>query len=1045
MESKQANSASNVNRKPSKTKTNTKATTTTKNASGDCSDISESSSHTQFFVQKRKFEAYTRTTRDKYYEIQASSDGSSSDSFGCIYGPDGKPYTESEQLKRAFLHKLDPVPVEQAWNSSCPPAYGWEMAQKLQFLVTDAAPLQQLDRLNAHLRDFATISQHGYRIDVLDSVTVILDFLEATYIKEPSLREGFVLLLKNIRQPIILNRNVDFEKFFDNVTKYIGFIGCLLLGMEEDELFAVVSDALLWHLSAPDARRPAHALPRRATLLAAAPTLYHAAARMLAVASSNRFPTFLQMSLLLAAASQENCVELLKENILENIFYRFNPYFPERKLPAYDINPADPQHYYVQLGASSVHLHTTLTLLLVLVKAFKQCSEMNPKFHEQLPAPDSYAQRCFIWAYRYECRARAHQAERNTLTVIASALLRCFGARLEAFSTRLMLDVMSLSVATELQLRAGWAATVNFNTSQPDVQFKKALIYLSVDCIKIFSYNRFLIECEHWFVGLMCLLDPGLTQLRPKWPQPLYDELRQTTLQALVCVLPLANNNVAKDCGLIRRIMWYVEWYSCSPFELSVLYWCLRLLNAAVSHRGSLTRPHTVNDLFNSHGIIILMHLCSTLIRQRDPPVEMCQVVLALCLRVLAGAIEDPTRVKCEVYPQIVWPVSINSLTWSMMNVIMRSLERSYIVSERWLISLLNFIWEGIIWRDEYRKQFLANNGVYQLLDLITMVRAPVQCVALALVCDATSAGGAVSQLVTWRAGVGASHAHPRVVQTGATIATLLASLVRDECRRLGVHLNEDGVIQDLNNPLRSTRVRKALENPKLDTVHHRQPICYAAADLAGSRMSKAYALLQMLSEDLNDKVSIADEAYNLYKHIHLAPQHEVILTLCSHYLTAKLMETWIETLMQSPNLELHDADILEEFVHINKGWNVEVKRQQEVIAEMDRKKKHEEERSLYAFLARVRLNTALDALREVRGSARASSRGQLVRAMLADAVAAHHRRTMQANDLGEPLLRTYQPSLDDQNTTAQYVKTYCIPKKNTKLDSRSTTLYSMR
>ncbi|XP_048005899.1 uncharacterized protein LOC125241447 isoform X1 [Leguminivora glycinivorella] len=1093
MESKRVNSAPNVNRQTSKTKRDTAATKTAKNAKGDCGEVSESTSHTQFFVKKRKFDPFTRMARDKYYDMQASSESSSSDSFGCIHGPGGKSYTDSEQLKRAFRHELDPVPVDETWNTKCPPAYGWEMARKLHFLVMDAEPLRQLDRLNAHLQDFATTSRHGYKIDVLDSVIVILDFLEGTYRKEPSLREGFVTLLKNIHQPIVMNNNVDFQRFYDNVTKYIGFIGCLLLCLEEDELFTIVSDALLWHLSAPDPRRPSNALQRRATLLAGAPVLYHAAARMLAVTDSNRFPTFLKMSLLLAAASQENCMELIKENVLENIFYRFNPYFPERKLPAYDINPADPQHYNVQLGDSSVHLPATLTLLLVLVKALKQRCEKDPKFAEQLPAPDNYAQRCFIWAYRYECRARAHQAQRITLTVITTVLLRCFGVRLEGFSACLMPDVMSLSVATELQIRGGWAATVNFNTSQSDVQFKKALIYLSVDFIKIFPYNRFLIASQHWFVGLVCLLDPGLTQLRPKWPQPLYDELRQTALQALVCVLPLTQTDLAKDCGLIRRVMWYVEWYSWNPYELTVLYWCLRLLKAAVGHRGSSPHSRAIKELFNSHGIIILMHLCATLIRQREPPVEMSQVILALTLRVAAGGIEAPGKVKCEVYPQISWPSSINALTWTMMNVVMRSLERSYIISERWLISLLNFIWEGVIWREDYRKQFLANNGVYQLLDLITMVRPSVQCVALALVCDATSAGGSVAQLVTWRAGVGASNAvsiitslimrgmapagvvralalvcdatsaggsvaqhvtwragvgasnaHPRVVQTGDTIATLLASLVRDECRKLGVKLDENGVIQDLNTPLRSARVRKALENPKCHKVHNRQPICYAAADLAGSRISKAYALLQMLSEDLNDKVSIADEAYNLYKHIHLAPKDEVILTLCSHFLIEKLMETWIETEMQTTELEPHDADILEEFVHINRGWNVEIKRQQEVITEMDRKKKHEEERSLYAFLARVRLNTALDALREVRGCARASSRDQLVRAMLGDAVLAHHRRSVQANDFGETLLRTYQAPLDEQNTTGQYVKTYCIPK-NSKLDTKSTTLYSVR
>lgn len=40
---------------------------------------------------------------------------------------------------------------------------------------------------------------------------------------------------------------------------------------------------------------------------------------------------------------------MIKENIFENIFYRFNPYFPH-ELPAYEFNPADPQDYNVKLG-----------------------------------------------------------------------------------------------------------------------------------------------------------------------------------------------------------------------------------------------------------------------------------------------------------------------------------------------------------------------------------------------------------------------------------------------------------------------------------------------------------------------------------------------------------------------------------------------------------------------------------------------------------------------------------------------------------------------
>lgn len=40
----------------------------------------------------------------------------------------------------------------------------------------------------------------------------------------------------------------------------------------------------------------------------------------------------------------------MRLNIIENLFYRFNPYFPHRRLPVYDVNPDDPQDINVKLG-----------------------------------------------------------------------------------------------------------------------------------------------------------------------------------------------------------------------------------------------------------------------------------------------------------------------------------------------------------------------------------------------------------------------------------------------------------------------------------------------------------------------------------------------------------------------------------------------------------------------------------------------------------------------------------------------------------------------
>ncbi|CAH2209559.1 jg10272, partial [Pararge aegeria aegeria] len=88
-----------------------------------------------------------------------------------------------------------------------------------------------------------------------------------------------------------------------------------------------------------------------------------------------------------------------------------------------------------------------------------------------------------------------------------------------------------------------------------------------------------------------------------------------------------------------------------------------------------------------------------------------------------------------------------------------------------------------------------------------------------------------------------------------------------------------------LECPLMSTEVRKELKNPDFCNGPHEQPpVCLAVADMAASRMSKAFAILHMLSEDLQYKVSIADDAYNLYKNVKLGAQEELSASNVCHF-----------------------------------------------------------------------------------------------------------------------------------------------------------------
>lgn len=68
-----------------------------------------------------------------------------------------------------------------------------------------------------------------------------------------------------------------------------------------------------------------------------------------------------------------------------------------------------------------------------------------------------------------------------------------------------------------------------------------------------------MIESEHWLLGLMYLIDPGLCSLRAKWSPALFAEIRKVALQALVCTIPSMPSRVVSEYGLIRRLTLYTQ------------------------------------------------------------------------------------------------------------------------------------------------------------------------------------------------------------------------------------------------------------------------------------------------------------------------------------------------------------------------------------------------------------------------------------------------------------------------------------------------------
>lgn len=74
-------------------------------ARGDC-DGSESSSHTHIFRREKYQSEYRRITSDEFVGVLPSVSGSS-ETFRCVHGPGGRPYSQERCLQR----NLDPIQI----------------------------------------------------------------------------------------------------------------------------------------------------------------------------------------------------------------------------------------------------------------------------------------------------------------------------------------------------------------------------------------------------------------------------------------------------------------------------------------------------------------------------------------------------------------------------------------------------------------------------------------------------------------------------------------------------------------------------------------------------------------------------------------------------------------------------------------------------------------------------------------------------------------------------------------------------------------------
>lgn len=182
----------------------------------------------------------------------------------------------------------------------------------------------------------------------------------------------------------------------------------------------------------------------------------------------------------------------------------------------------------------------------------------------------------------------------------------------------------------------------------------------------------------------------------------------------------------------------------------------------------------------------------------------------------------------------------------SYMKRYLRSRNDDLACDHRTLICLLDLLWNGLLTNEDNLKYFINSGNVYTLLDLVQNGIFPIQLVALGLLVDLCEEGSCIPHLLTWRS-------------QGKTLTSLLMSVFRQENERLGVKVDERGIIDDVEQPLMGEQQHLETRNTEKDP--NSSP---ATVDLIGSCRPKVYAILQLLKHRHRETVELVNEQYKL-------------------------------------------------------------------------------------------------------------------------------------------------------------------------------------
>ncbi|XP_025832774.1 uncharacterized protein LOC108732881 isoform X4 [Agrilus planipennis] len=646
-------------------------------------------------------------------------------------------------------------------------------------------------------------------------------------------------------------------------------------------------------------------------------------AHMFVDSNDELYKKLLNLAYKLAEKSKPICQKFVMSAALTPLMLRFYPKWKECDRE---------ERFETEIETTSIEHYFTVTNLIALL--LDSIKENFSNFKKIVIWPTSTALKNFLLILRVYTKWRGYQVERNSILAIFLKILSLHPLLSNLNTCGFANDLALLSVATEMGTAGTWASTVTFLPDERDYEFKRMLLIAL--CLKSRDIDLNLLKTRKVIPGLLRIITPGMNI---PWRPDFYCGLLRLAFYVLQLYLEQLSSEFMNNNGPVRTLM-MIEYYTIKPYSNDALISALHFLKFLTEVRIR----NMIEELEKNHCVEILLciweQLMANSLRQSS---QKCLMYIFFILN----------KMNVDKQKDFLMILHIE-----LLKRVLNPTKEDVIANDKMLVTHIRLLWNSLTSFDKSFDSFIANSGIFILLDTIKNCTMAVKAVALGLLVDLCEEGTCIPYVVTWRS-------------RGKTFLNLLIDIFMEENRMLKVKVNENCIIKDPEWPICGHKQKEEIE--RKDKNSSASP---STIDLLGSCRSKVYALLQILNFIHEEKVEMCNEQYHIFdKRVSITDQ--ISLLLAQNYLLLKLGEVWSEIQIDLINENLQPIDLdsflLDTVTKYYRNWGLRIQEAQHEIIQQNRFKELIAEKELYLLLKEARLSNSYKALVELKLLARSS------------------------------------------------------------------------